>query len=355
MKFCRAAKIPFLPQNGGHGWISSFNLGNRGVIINMHGLNQVTFNSDRTQATIGGGTLISEEIEAAVANNVRLTTGNCNCVGALGAILGGGYGNLMGTGSFGVDTLLSLKYVNPNGDLVTVTPKDSDLWYALRGAGPNFGIITSAVVKATPLPQAQNTAWLGPVIFDGSKIESVVTATDKLKLEPEMNIFLYYAVSDGKPLFFVTVFYNGDEATGRKKFKPIFNVGPLADSTSVLTQNHWNDGAAGFCTKGGRKPSYGAGMKRMKPAVWRAVWNEFVKFTSNPGTETSAILMEAYSLDKAQSFPDSSSAFPFRHVPFNAIAIPSYTDKSFDPVAEAFGSKVRDLWWANSDIPSNIT
>lgn len=354
VKFCKAKKIPFLAQNGGCGWISSFDLSSRGVIINLHGLNQVTFNPDKTQATIGGGTLISEAIGAAYANNAQITTGNCNCVGVLGAILGGGYGNLMGLNGFGVDTLISLNYVNPHGDLVTITPRDTDLWWALRGAGPNFGIVTYAVVGSKAVMQADNTAWLGSVIFTEDKLESVVTAINNLKLEPEMNVFLYYAVSMGKPVVLITPFYYGSEATARQKFATLLGLGPVADTTAITSYPHWNDGAAGFCIRGGRKPAYAAGMLHLKPAVWRAVWNEFVKFTSNPGTDQSVVLMEAYSLGKGRSVGDSSSSFPYRQVTFNAAVLPWYYDAGLDPVAEAYGKRVRDLWWSNSDLATNV-
>lgn len=259
----------------------------------------------------------------------------------------------MGLGGFGVDTLLSLTYVNPLGKLVTVTPRDTDLWWALRGAGPNFGIVTSAVVKSTYVPQANNTAWLGSIIYTEDKLEAVVLAIENLKLEPKMNVFLYYAVSEGKPVILVTPFYYGDEATARQKFASLLKIGPVKDTTAVTPYNHWNDGAAGVCTRGGRKPSYGAGMLHMRLTTWRAVWIEFVKFTSIPGTELSTVLMEAYSLGKGRSVPDSSSAFPYRQVTFNAVAIPWYSDAKLDPVATAYGNKVRDIWWTNDGMTTN--
>ncbi|KAL8961728.1 MAG: hypothetical protein Q9193_001761 [Seirophora villosa] len=355
VKYCNANKIPFFAQNGGSGWISDFGLGPNGIVINLHGLNKVSFNSARTRATIGGGTLISEAIEAAWANNAQLTTGNCNCVGVLGAILGGGYGNLMGLGGFGVDTVISLNYVSPDGKLITVTPKDRELWWALRGAGPNFGVVTSAVVKSTFVPQSKNTAWLGSLIYSGDKLEPIVSAINTIKLEPEMNVFLYFAVSNAKPVVLVTPFYYGDESTARQKFARILEIGPLSDTTAVTPYNHWNDGAEGFCIRGGRKPSYGAGMLHLLPAVWRAVWNEFVEFTKNPGTESSIILMEAYSLGKGRSVPDDASAFPYRQVTFNAAALPWYSNASLDPVAEAYGRRVRDLWWTNDNMTMNTS
>ncbi|KAI4281852.1 MAG: hypothetical protein L6R35_005544 [Caloplaca aegaea] len=315
----------------------------------------VSFNSARTQATIGGGTLISEAIEAAYASNAQLTTGNCNCVGTLGAILGGGYGNLMGLNGFGVDTLISLNYADAEGKLTTVTPNDKELWWALRGAGPNFGIITSAVVMSKYVPQARNTAWLGSVIYSGDKLERVVAAINNISLEPEMNVFLYFAVSELKPVVLVTPFYYGDEATARRRFAPILDIGPLSEMTAVTPYNHWNDGAAQFCIRGARKPAYAAGMLHMLPTVWRAVWNEFVNFTRNTGTESSIVLMEAYSLGKGRSVPDDASSFPYRQVTFNAVTIPWYSNVSLDPVAEAYGRRVRDLWWANDNMTLNTS
>lgn len=355
VRFCNKNHITFLAQNGGSGWSSSLNLGPDGVIINLHGLNQVKFNSARTQATIGGGTIISEAIEAAYNSNAQLTTGNCNCVGVLGAILGGGYGNLMGLTSFGIDRLLSLNYVNADGNLATVTPNQTDLWWALRGAGPNFGIVTSAVVKSTYVAQAESTAWLGSLIFTQDKLESVVSAINDLYIEPRMNVFLYFVVSESKPAILVTPFYYGnDTATARKKFSSILDIGPTEDTTAVTPYNHWNDGAEAFCIRGGRKPTYGAGMQQLIPSAWRAVWNEFVNFTSNPGTEQTIILMEAYSLTNRAVSLDSTASFPYRQIPFNAAAIAWYPNASLDLVAEAFGKKVRNIWWNNDDIRGNV-
>lgn len=319
----------------------------------MRALNHVSFNSARDQATVGGGTLISKAIQAAYANNAQLTTGNCNCVGVLGAVLGGGYGNLMGLNGFGADTILSLNYVSPAGKLTTVIPDNTELWWALRGAGLNFGVVASAVVKSKPVPQANNTVWLGQLIYSGDRLERVVLAINDLKLEPEMNIFLYYAIIESKPVVLVTPFYYGDEATARRKFASLLDIGPLVDTTAVTPQNHWNDGAAKFCIRGGRKPAYAAGMLHMLPSVWRAVWSEFFKFTSNPGTDQSIVLMKAYSLGKGRSVPDSAPAFPFRHVTFDAVAIAWYYNASLDPVAEAYGRKVRDLWWTNDNMTAN--
>lgn len=149
-------RLPFVAQSGGHGWATTFNLGSNGVLINMRGLKQFTLSADKRQATIGGGALIRNTISDAFNKGVQLMTGNCNCVGTLGAILGGGYGNLMGLHGFGVDQVLSMRVVTPSGQVKDVSARsDPDLFWAMRGAGPNFGIVTSAVVKSYPVTAAQ--------------------------------------------------------------------------------------------------------------------------------------------------------------------------------------------------------
>lgn len=84
----------------------------------------VMFNAQKTQATVQGGALISDVIAAAYAQNVQVTTGNCDCVDTPGAILGGGYDNLMGLHGFEVDNLISLQLVTPSEAFVTIALAD---------------------------------------------------------------------------------------------------------------------------------------------------------------------------------------------------------------------------------------
>ncbi|KAI1123268.1 FAD binding domain-containing protein [Nemania abortiva] len=360
VKYCTAKGIPILAQNGGIGWALPFNLTKNGVLINMAGLNQVTFNVDKTQATIGGGSNISNTIAHAYASGALVVTGNCNCVGTLGALLGGGYGNLIGLYGLGVDNVISLRVVTADGRLRNVTPtSDPDLFWSLRGAGPNFGIVTSAVVKSYPATEKDMQAWTGSLVFDPAKLEMVVQAIQDLELQPDMDVFMHFLSTSpptNEPAVVVTPFlYKGNEASGRAAFASLYSIGPKADTTSVLPYDQWNSGGDGFCTLGSRKPSYGAGFQQMIPATWRQVWNQYVAFQKKPTAERSAVLLEAYSLIKARSLDPDSTAFPFRKVNFNAVAIPWYDDPSLDDEAQAFGAAARDLLRSTDGLTQNST
>ncbi|MCJ1332454.1 hypothetical protein MMC10_009147 [Thelotrema lepadinum] len=363
VQYCIANNITFLAQNGGHGWGNTFDLHQDGLLINLAKLNGVDVNSNKTQATIQGGALISDTIRAANANGVQIQTGNCNCVGTLGAILGGGYGNLVGVIGLGVDNLLSLNVVTAEGKLLTIGPEDEDLWWAMRGAGPNFGIVTSAIVKAYAVTPEQNKAWIGSLVFPEDKLETLVQAINDLTLKPNMDIFLYYSTNGtsnssvpGAPQISVTPFYYGNESAGKEAFAPIYAVGPSSENTSEVSYINWNEEADTFCIKGDRKPAYGAAMAHMVPSTWKAVWDEFVEFVKTSGTGSSIVILEAYSLIKARSVTANSSSFPFRNnVNFNAAAIPWYADSSLDGKAEAFASKARELWRATDGLAAHST
>ncbi|TVY65609.1 FAD-linked oxidoreductase azaL [Lachnellula suecica] len=357
VQYCIALNIPFFAQNGGHGWSTTINLKQNGITINLAGIKAMSIDSAKSAVTFQGGALISDVVNFAYNNSVLVPTGTCNCVGTLGAILGGGFGNLMGQYGFGVDNLVSLNVVTPLGTAITVSPTSyPDLWYAMRGAGANFGIVTSAVIKSYPTNAAGLTAWHGPLIFLGTSLEALIGAMGNLTMQPKMAMELFFLLEGGQPIILLNLFYYGTEADGRAAFASILAVGPIADETAILTYDQWNAGGDGFCTKGERKPSFGAGLAKLDPTTWRAVWNKWLAFASLPGAETSAVILDVYSLVKPRTFADSSSAYPFRHtVNYNAIATGWYPDSTLDAQAEAFGFAARDLWRSTSGLPVNST
>lgn len=217
--------IPYLVQNGAHG--SSTTLGqlaHNGVIINLAALNRVTFNGDKTLVSLEGGSLMSEVIQSAYSNSALVLSGICNCTGYLGALLGGGFGYLIGQYGLMLDNIVSLNVVLASGQAISVTPSDEDLyvenlWWAMRGAGPNFGAVPSAVVKSYPVDSNALNAWLGPLLFEDTQLDTLIQTMNDITLEPEMAMSLTFAsswnASASSPSIILTVFYHGTEAQGK--------------------------------------------------------------------------------------------------------------------------------------------
>ncbi|PWY94626.1 FAD binding domain-containing protein [Aspergillus sclerotioniger CBS 115572] len=356
VEYCTSKEIPFLTQNGGHGWTKTMHIDNDGLIINLKKLDSVTFNADKTVVTVGGGASVSQAINAASKNNALVQTANCNCIGLLGAILGAGYSNLVGLMGFGVDNILSFNAVMADGCLHTITPKDKNLFWAFRGAGPNFGIVTSAKMKSYPVSPSGQTAWIGQLIFTPDKLEKLVETIEAITLKPEMSVFLVFLTSgkpDYTPMVSLIPFYYGTEEEGRAAFSDFLDIGPINDTTTETQYPHWNDVTALFCLKGGNKPLYTAGLTKMVPSTWKEVWEEYVSFVSLGGTGTTLVLLEAYSLEKTRSFGQASSAYAWRNkINYNAVAIPWYFDPALESDAIAWASKVRDIWRSTDGLDS---
>ncbi|KAK2035310.1 FAD binding domain-containing protein [Colletotrichum zoysiae] len=361
VKYCTKRSIPFTAQNGGNGWGKTFDLGTNGVLINLAGLNAVAFSKSKTEATIGGGVIIGDAIKAANAAGVLVQTGNCNCLGALGAILGGGYGNLMGEVGFGVDNVLSMRVVVASGETLTVSPTSHpDLFWAFRGAGPNFGIVTSATVRAWPTSTQERTAWIMNLAFSPEQLTQVAQAIQDLPLKPEQVVFLVLTGTgppSNAPAVLVTGFLRqGTEETGRAAFAPLYALGPTANSSSVAGYEAWNAANDPFCTRGDRKPGFSTTLDHMQPETWPAVWDLYTEFQAK--APNSAMLVERYNLTKARDAPRGSTALQeaLRRDAFaQAIVIPWYTDAALDAEALDFGRKVRDIWSYTEPATKNPT
>ncbi|KAL6707889.1 hypothetical protein ACN47E_003563 [Coniothyrium glycines] len=360
IKYCTKVGIPFLAQNGGVGWAKQFNLGEWGVLIDLSVFNTVTIAADKKTATIGGGAAIGDVVTAANAAGALVITGNCNCVGALGAMLGGGYGNLMGEVGFGVDNIVSLRVVLASGDIVTASATSNpELFWALRGAGPNFGIVVSATVNAIPATDPiERTAFINNLFFSPDKLERVAQAVQDLPLTPRQRVYLVLT-SSGPPLntpsILVTGFLRkGTNATGRAAFAPFYDLGPISESSAITTYDHWNDANIGFCTRGGRKPSYSSTITTMSASKWPKIWDMYKTFQAKGGN--TALLVERYNLTKAASATPGAVAMNEnlrRNGAFaQAIVIPWYEDAELDDEAVTFGKGIRGLW-SRSRTPQN--
>ncbi|KAL8654625.1 MAG: hypothetical protein Q9226_003360 [Calogaya cf. arnoldii] len=312
----------------------------------MAGLDRLYFSKNRTIAWIGGGTQVKDMVDEAYELGIRFSNPTCTCLGFLGAMLGGGLTRSQGLYGQGVDQILRMNVVTASGETLHVdATHNPDLRYAMRGAAPNFGIVTSALVRAYPVPKAQNIAWEGAITFADDKLEPLIQAIRDLDLQPQMEIDFLFATS-GPPLNIAAItaipFFLGNASEARKAFAAILAVGPISDGTA----------------EGMRKPAYGASLARqgLNPATWRAVYEEFKTFVAKyPEAAGSSVLVEYYPVQRAVAIGDTGSSYPFRDVPIHVVTIPVYENRSFDVTANTFGARVRDLLRSTDGLDANST
>ncbi|MFN3816221.1 FAD-binding oxidoreductase [Brevundimonas sp.] len=132
---------------GGHSY-AGHSLGDGGAVLDLSGLRGVAVSPDGSSVTVGGGALAGM-IDAVTTPLGRATTlGQCPTVGIGGFTLGGGVGALMGRHGLGCDNLISADVVLADGRVVTAgADGDSDLYWAIRGGGGNFGVAASMTFR----------------------------------------------------------------------------------------------------------------------------------------------------------------------------------------------------------------
>ncbi|KAK6523326.1 hypothetical protein TWF281_001305 [Arthrobotrys megalospora] len=348
VKFCRQQGVKCFPQSGGHGWRVRNNH-EIDVVICLREMNNVDVDEESRRITLGGGTLVKELIEAATAKKLEVATGICNSVGVLGSMLCGGIGRFMGKYGLSIDNLLSVNFVDATGKLHQNVNQDTDedLWWAIRGAGSSFGIVTQATIQAYPESNG-GLSWTGALIFgDSSKLEEVVEAINNLEMDENMSVhFLFACVPPTlAPAIMVSPWYCGPEHEAEKAWKSVLDLGPTIKETFMAPANRLNDGNDPFGEKGGRKPGVGLGIDTLDPHAYRHIWDLYVQFLSeNPDAGRSVLVAERYPKAKALSVDHESTVYATRSSKYEVICVPWYTDEKLDIRAETFAQTIRNIW-----------
>jgi FAD/FMN-containing dehydrogenase len=161
----RSAGLPLSVLAGGHDWAGS-DVRDGGLLVDLSTMRQVTVDGDG--ARVGGGATVSDVFEAVRSNDRAAAVGT---VGYAGLVLGGGYGPLIGVAGLGVDNLLSVEVVLANGQVVTADPENHpDLFWALRGGGGNFGVVTEILTRLHPFAAVTS----GMIAFGWDQARSVL-------------------------------------------------------------------------------------------------------------------------------------------------------------------------------------
>jgi FAD/FMN-containing dehydrogenase len=214
----RAARrhgLPLSVRGGGHDWAGRA-LRDDGLVIDLTGMRDVAVDSQALVATVAGGARVNDVAVASGAHDLVAALGVCGTVGMAGLTLGGGYGPLSGAYGLAADNLLEAEIVLADGRRVTTGPDaEPDLFWALRGGGGNFGVVTSLRVRLHPA----GDMLAGSFIYNFNEAGAVLrryaafaaTASDEFGTYAGM-----LAGPDGKPVVMVVALWNGDQSRGER-------------------------------------------------------------------------------------------------------------------------------------------
>jgi hypothetical protein len=258
VSFARSNHLPFAVRCGGHSY-AGYSSCDGGLVLDMSGFRNMTIASDKSHARVGGGMLCGAvEIETAKAG-VATVLGQCPSVGVGGFLLGGGVGPLMSKYGLGCDNILAAELVLADGRAVRASAhQNPDLFWAIRGGGGNFGVVTEFEVALHPVSKVlAGIITLGsedPRHFLRAFRDFLPTVPDELTL-----IALMSAEPGHKPQLNIEACYVGDPAEGDKMLAPLrrqpgvvhdtVQIRPyleLEQMTPALIPPHYEEHCSGF-------------------------------------------------------------------------------------------------------------
>ncbi|KAK2775716.1 hypothetical protein FQN53_003083 [Emmonsiellopsis sp. PD_33] len=226
-------QIPFVPKSGGFSMWST--IGSEGFILDLSLYRDVQLDLKKQQVTICGGATVGEVNSVTVKEGFVASLGFNNALGAISSTINGGIGPLVSHIGYGSDNIISARLVTAEGNLITVSDtENSELFYAIRGAGQFFGLVTSITMRMFHTPSVlgtpDNTVWRYQIVFPIERAEEVINTMTLIAAMDPSSSGAIMCMSQGpapKLKLQITGVYLGSKTQGEACFKPILDLGPI--------------------------------------------------------------------------------------------------------------------------------
>ncbi len=209
LKAAKAYRFPISVKGGGHDWCGRA-IAHGAVVLDLSAMRRVVANKNWKEIAFAGGAVSSDVVAAAQAAGLTVVTGYSGAVGMAGLLLGGGYGPLTTRLGLVADSLLEAEVVLADGRLVTANKtNNTDLFWALRGGGGNFGVVTSMRIRAHAIP----TLMSGLIMFPWADARTVLRGyADMMESAPdELSVAAVLSVAPGgDPIVALAPTWTGD-------------------------------------------------------------------------------------------------------------------------------------------------
>ncbi|MBE4716998.1 FAD-binding oxidoreductase [Pseudarthrobacter sp. AB1] len=238
VNFARDNSMPLAIRGGGHS-APGFGTWDDALVIDFVNRTGVRVDPDARTARAEAGATWADFNHATHAFGLATTGGIVGSTGVAGLTLGGGIGYLARKYGLSCDNLVSADVVTADGKFLTASKdRNEDLFWALRGGGGNFGVVTSLEYKLHPVDMVH----VGIVIFGAEHTETVARFyRDYMDSAPEeFGAFLGFHQGPpvpflpeewhGKPVCVVVGMWTGEMAEGASRWQPFLDIAPVAGS-----------------------------------------------------------------------------------------------------------------------------
>ncbi|KAL5583934.1 hypothetical protein FOVSG1_015285 [Fusarium oxysporum f. sp. vasinfectum] len=326
IQYADANNLDFFVVNSAHSLTTSVQPFT-GIQINLRKLNGIKVQPEKRTVLLEAGSLNHEVISALWDQGFVTTSGACSCVGMVGPALGGGHGLLQGFHGLISDNLVTMNVILANGTALKVNEASHpDLWWAMLGAGHNFGIVTSFEMRIYP---AEMRKWyyksyifaegqLEPLFNELIGLQDNGAGSDAL-LAGNFGVYtMDLDVSNTEAIIAWTFVFAGSSSATRRVLAPFDGLGALSTHEQNLYYPQLFDAlgsglTSDMCQAGKAHIVSTAGLLRFNVTAQREVYNLFnQKVAQHPELNNTRILHEGYSVDRVQSVPYDASSYAYR-------------------------------------------
>jgi FAD/FMN-containing dehydrogenase len=239
VRFAREQDLRIAVRGGGHS-VAGFSTCDGGIVIDLSRMNRVTVDPKRRVAHADGGAHLSTLDSEAQAFGLACPVGVVGHTGVAGLTLGGGMGRLQRKHGFTIDNLLSVDLVTADGrQLHASNEENEDLFWGIRGAGANFGVVTSFELQLHPIGPTITQGWVAFPIEKSREVGAM--ARDFLASAPdEVFVNMAFGIATDPPfppslagtqVVFVGATHSGSLDDAADHLKPLREgMEPLADT-----------------------------------------------------------------------------------------------------------------------------
>jgi FAD/FMN-containing dehydrogenase len=239
--FTKENNLELSIRNGGHsamGW----GVVDNAVVIDLRAMKKMEVNTDSKTAWLEAGLTAGEVTQELDKYDLVLGFGDTGSVGVGGITLGGGVGFLVRKFGLTIDNLLAAELITADGQILRVdNDNHPDLFWAIRGGGGNFGVVTKFKFKLQELKECY-----GGLLFLPATPETISKAVEIAKNSPE-ELSVIFNIMPTPPMPFIQaehhgklsimgmIMYAGDSKEGEKVIAPIRDLAsPLADTLKPM-------------------------------------------------------------------------------------------------------------------------
>ena len=334
IEFARTHELQTAIRGGGHN-IAGNALSNGGLVLDLSPMKSVRVDPDARTASAEPGVIWGEFDLETQKFGLATTGGVVSTTGVAGLTLGGGVGWLHARHGLAADNLISADVVLADGRRVTASDDENeDLFWALRGGGGNFGIVTSFKYRLHPL----EGVLAGPVFHPAERAFDVLRFYRDFTadLPDELSVYAGFLTDpEGNKLVGLVSCYVGPLEEGERLLKPLREFGPpAADLVAPIpytTLQTMFDGAFAY----GRQNYWKSGfLADMSDEALRLIVDQAAAMPS----PTSMVMIENYH-GAYSRVPQDATPYSNRDAHYDLLILSSWTDP-----AEAD----RNLSWTRS-------